>query len=1420
MARVFISHASPNAGHVRFLGRALEAVNHRVIFTGDLDKGLPASEEWLDTIEQGLRISDAVVFWITDDWIRSCWCRMEYVFARRLGVDCLFFKDPKAKFELIATKQIYETSIGTKLATELTLLFAGQSATIKETEDPYPGFEAYDERLSRFYCGRQEATKDLTTWAKTYKTSRPHKPLRALYGSSGVGKTSLLRAGVYATLLSEEERLDVGLEKTRKWLRTSARAVHVKKPRRLEIATAFDPTENPQQSVRRCLARLVGRDDEAAVRGSIDMGLLQAEVIERYQGSRDDYGYARGVILIDAFERFYQGADGPAARQTLHSVATQCRINVLFSVRSSALSALVEDEVLKANLHLEQVREIDPEAFPEIIERPAERCGWTVKSDLTEVLSSYFREHSQSLPLIAYVMRAVWRARLADGDAIRHRALTRQLLDRIAGSSAGTPTNPIDNLIQGLCLELEADLDGRLTVALEDVLFRMCRWDEAGQEVSSVGCAIRPGSADEERLVQLLTSAKYRLMTREARGGEEIVRPTHDRVLHIWPRAKTILGELRSDLLVRSMIETELGRALRTGGDFRSWMASLPGPDVEQVGDFFRDWLEHLDDKLQEVWRKYDKASRDRGESTVRTRRLLHVMGAHRAVAAGILADLKLANGDPCQAVQVALAAPDISARGKPYKSVVTALMRGLHDLRELNVWNAGGEGKHNHWLFGGTWDDENQTVSAFKGGQRIIWGPNKEITLVDILPSNHSAIRTLTDGGWGCVLSAREQTEGVLGETAAFIHHISMPQPVRYNLGRKRIKAGDLFEGNEAICIAIAWEEETDAEGPGEHRLGICRLMKSELLAGRAGGQGVDFLPIVRHTHDWNNVDVRVLAWAGAGPRLFVGGSMRGGTGGRAAFGQVWDVVNAPDGLLLHQIHKEIRPSHRKAVTGAAISRDGQLLVTGGSDGRVFAHDLRGEEDNLKLLRTHATRGLGDERAHDGTVQAIAISRDGAKVFTASTGPLIKMWDTLTGEEIAGLVGHTSGVRDLQVSRGGKRLFSFGFDGTARSWDVSAKAPAGRAYSVSDRPVFLTYVGEHEVLCADSSGKLWRCHRNRPPQILTEFGFRVANGCVILPEAREQDLPRICVVGRGKIGIFNPRRENPSVIELPRTSRDKESAGTGVCAIGNDRVLIGLDDGRLLELTVAASGIHHLEPMGGELGTQVKVLLHLSTGLVLCGRSDSRISLWSNQRRMHVSEHRLPTGVRHARTLAAVELPLLGLIATAGGMGRRYEIVLWERDSMRHWDRLEGHTAQVETLAVLSDGRTLISAGRDCVVNFWDVVGRVHLGSIRAFPDWITRMTVSPSGEVIATGEAEVKEPIIREWGAVPFHYGSIDWKAAVGENYAGPAFVYGSAIIQELRPDGLPEETRRRYFLEPVEHALPAGSEPEEEEDADETI
>jgi WD40 repeat protein len=70
------------------------------------------------------------------------------------------------------------------------------AAAVLSPQQPWPGLAAYDEQSQEYFCGRQEESATLLRLVL-------QSPLTVLYGKSGLGKTSLLKAGLFPLLRKE-----------------------------------------------------------------------------------------------------------------------------------------------------------------------------------------------------------------------------------------------------------------------------------------------------------------------------------------------------------------------------------------------------------------------------------------------------------------------------------------------------------------------------------------------------------------------------------------------------------------------------------------------------------------------------------------------------------------------------------------------------------------------------------------------------------------------------------------------------------------------------------------------------------------------------------------------------------------------------------------------------------------------------------------------------------------------------------------------------------------------------------------------------------------------------------------------------------------------------------------------------------------
>src|SRR5208283_180750 len=114
-----------------------------------------------------------------------------------------------------------------------------------------------------------------------------------------------------------------------------------------------------------------------------------------------------------------------------------------------------------------------------------------------------------------------------------------------------------------------------------------------------------------------------------------------------------------------------------------------------------------------------------------------------------------------------------------------------------------------------------------------------------------------------------------------------------------------------------------------------------------------------------------------------------------------------------------------------------------------VFA-SASSEDKTRKIwdLRTHTCiRSFVCKGKYSGWNHNLVITPDGTRGISdidldpAIDGPLLRVWDVVTGATLATLIGHAFNIMDFAVSRDGTRLLSASQDRTAILWDLKTGA-------------------------------------------------------------------------------------------------------------------------------------------------------------------------------------------------------------------------------------------------------------------------------------------------------------------------------------------------------------------------------------------
>ncbi len=162
------------------------------------------------------------------------------------------------------------------------------------------------------------------------------------------------------------------------------------------------------------------------------------------------------------------------------------------------------------------------------------------------------------------------------------------------------------------------------------------------------------------------------------------------------------------------------------------------------------------------------------------------------------------------------------------------------------------------------------------------------------------------------------------------------------------------------------------------------------------------------------------------------------------------------------------VQTGHANYVDAVALSRDAQMLASGGDDNTVRLWDTATGTE----LRTLA--------GHTAAVFAVAFSPDDRLVASGSADKTIILWDVASGAKTRTLTPPVDGrnsVYDVVFSPDGKSLYSAHADGRVRLWDVASGAERNFNAAHADTVLTIALSADGRTLAAagrDKTIKLW----------------------------------------------------------------------------------------------------------------------------------------------------------------------------------------------------------------------------------------------------------------------------------------------------------------------------------------------------------
>ena len=162
-------------------------------------------------------------------------------------------------------------------------------------------------------------------------------------------------------------------------------------------------------------------------------------------------------------------------------------------------------------------------------------------------------------------------------------------------------------------------------------------------------------------------------------------------------------------------------------------------------------------------------------------------------------------------------------------------------------------------------------------------------------------------------------------------------------------------------------------------------------------------------------------------------------------------------------QLSRHILRGHTDEVKDVAFSEDGQFIASAG-------------KDNVVKLWTREGRLLATLRGHSQSISSVSFSPDGNFIASASHDKTIKLWSK-NGELLKTLSGHQDWVLDIAWSNKNQLLASASRDKTIKIWDTQDGAMQETLQGHLERVNSVSFSADDQVLASggdDKTLKLW----------------------------------------------------------------------------------------------------------------------------------------------------------------------------------------------------------------------------------------------------------------------------------------------------------------------------------------------------------
>jgi WD40 repeat protein len=1356
VSQIFLSHSSDNNVDAVALRDWLKTEGWDDVFLDvDPNRGIAAGERWERALHEAASRCEAVLFLVSRAWLKSRWCQNELTLADKLnkrlfGVLIERLKTTDVPADLSKTWQLVDLASGHDHRTfRVTLPITQEEGhayfsaegleRLKEgltkagldprffewppahelNRPPYRGLRPLESEDAGIFFGRDAPIVEALDQLHGMREAAPPRVL-AILGASGAGKSSFLRAGLFARLARRD----------RDFL-----PLPIIRPERAAISGETGLLRALEAGLDAAGIGMARTKLETAVDGGAQtlrpvLKDLVDKKTEKTGGDRMPPKPPTLVISIDQGEELFRTEGRTEAEQLLKLLAElltadEPALAVVIAIRSDSIGLLQDAKPLEGVG--KKVFDLGPMphgCYSEVITGPANRLKGTPRRlDIEPSLETALLRDIEdggakdALPLLSFTLERLY---------LEHRgsaALTLaayQQLGGIKGSIDAAVKRALDPPVSDPTIP--TDRDARLALLRRGLIGRLADIDsETGAprrrvaRLSEIPLECRP-------LLENLVEQRLLIKDEDAQTGETTIEPAHEALLRQWSllegwlaadagRLAVVEGIKRAArdwiqadrrtpwlthsaerLLAAEQLSERLDLAATLGPTEREYLAACRrAEDQRQNAEKLR-----LEAELQAANERQQAAYRLAAIET-HTRQQAQIHAAALRKRSRVLSGVVVATAFVAiVAIVAGLIALHLRNQAKEQAMLATAQRLAAEALAMVNGDRAGGDERAVQQLLATDVLSHHRTADALVAAAVKLAWPSKLISVPDVVEG-----------------TAAYSPDGLLVASGGSDHQVRIwdadtGAQVKLLNGLTGIVTGVAFSPDGKQVVA--------AGDNGELRL--WDVHNERLIASQTVPH--DPRDIAVHYPVAFSSDGTLIASCGPGNDV-----------------QLWD------GQTLRP--KRVLTGHKDHVLSLAFSPTGHVLATGGRDGTVRLWNT----DNGNQFELAAPK---DQSFEDESFTAVAFSPNGDRLAAGSYTSGIWLWDDvdsghpLPRELIDHMGSHVragmnSTVNTLAFTPDGKTLLSGGGNGAIRWWywddtgvgsmQLEPARQGDQVQAVAFRPH--STAGAQFMSCSTAGGlRLWNdltqavgvgSHpRSVSAVAFSPDGVHIASGSAD-GSVRRFDLKTSDVDG--------------DTLRIPNGTRVSWLAygagGARLVASGNDGKIYVWD-----AVTGQPSGAGVID---SNTDSVTAVAYSPTEARIVSADSDNNLQMWNPDTGEPMG--RPLTG--HKKEPQTVAFSLDGRLIASGGNDAT--VRLWEVATGTQVGELDGHTDAVYSVAFSPDGRRLVSASFDGTVRIWDVKSHHNIGILFGHSGRVGVVAYSPNGTYIASGGYD--DGTVRLWNA-----------------------------------------------------------------------